>query len=125
MASSASKILRQRLDAIGISQTIFAALAQVHESDVSRYAKGVHVAPERAKRMDREVAGLEDLVGADPAVRVAVDTVANIRAAQKRLAEVRRSPATAPWKYRGAEVLPDAASQSRAREVLATQDKAE
>ena len=103
MAQPDSKSLRSRLEAVGISQNVFAAFARVHDADVSRVVRGLHVASGPVGRITHAIAALEDLVGADSDVRIAMDTVENIRAAQKRLDAKRQSPiAVVPWRFRGA-----------------------
>jgi hypothetical protein len=99
--------LRSRLEAVGISQNTFAAYAKVHDADVSRVVRGLHVAKGPVERITLAIAALEVLVSADVEVRIDMSTVANIKAAQKRLAAKREAPATAPWSFRGAVAAPE------------------
>jgi hypothetical protein len=120
MASPDSKPLHSRLEAVGISQNTFAAYAKVHDADVSRVVRGLHVAPGPIERITKAITALEDLVAADPLVKIDMRDVANIKAAQKRLAEKRANPAQAPWQFRGTEVShADAPQTNSARAALA------
>lgn len=89
MVSTDLKSLRQRLDALGIRQSTFAAFARCHDGDVSRVIKGFHVASAPVERMAEAIAALEDLAAADSEVKIDMSSIQNIRAAQKRLEEKR------------------------------------
>jgi len=97
MQSTDTKSFQDRLSVVGILKDAFAALAGVHPSDVSRHSKGYHVSPARVAHMNKVLEELEDLAAADTEVRIDFSSVANIKAAQKRLAEYRAKPAEAPW----------------------------
>lgn len=118
MVSTDLKSLRQRLEALGIRQSTFAAFARCHDGDVSRVIKGFHVASAPVERMAEAIAALEELAAADSEVRIDMSNIQNIRAAQKRLEAKRQSVAVAPWKFRGAVAPADATLSPNFTEII-------
>lgn len=108
------KPFSSRFDAVGCPQNVFAELAECQEAEVSRHRRGFRVSPTRVERMVAAITALEDLVGADPDVRIDLSSVQNIKAAQKRLAEIRKKTAVVPWQFCGAVAKFEAGQPSEA-----------
>lgn len=104
--------IKQRALAIGLPFKTWARLASqsdmtIHSPEISNWFDNYPMREEKQKRLLAALAAVEDLVAADPEVRIDLTSAANIRAAQKRLAQKRNAPAVAPWKFRGATATPE------------------
>jgi hypothetical protein len=123
------KDAKERAFKIGLLTRVWAQLASlpkstVHASELSLFLSGGALSVEKQERVFDALTDVEDLCNST-VVKVDLSDAANVRAAIARLAEVRRNPAQAPWKFRGVEVPHDAAPLDSVRNALATPGEAE
>jgi len=87
--------LQQRLDAMGITQSVFAMVAGVHRSEVSRQCSGFAPTKAASKKMAETVVRIELMMNSPlsvvPNVRSADSIVAAIAEAERYQEQVRKS----------------------------------
>jgi hypothetical protein len=77
--------LRQRLDQIGLTMGVFAAVAGLFDSDVSRYCRGLHVAKHRVTRMLATIDNIEELLRTPYAIVPNMKNAQSVRTALENL----------------------------------------
>lgn len=119
------KEIKARAQKVGLPFRTWATLAstpesRVHESNLSNWLGGYVTSESKVKRLVAILALVEDLV-ASTSIRPALNDAENVKAALKRLAEIRANPAQDTRRYGGAVATPEdnAGATSSASGILA------